>query len=242
MEAGAAAGSPRRRHRRISNTLIVLGVGVILYAGLILAWGDPITWLWAHYQQRALTSEFHASQQQFKIVTPPPDNSAALALVRKDALAFKHSLKEGRAFGRLTIHRIGLSDVVVVQGTTAGFDADLSKGPGHYMNTSFPGMGSTVAIAGHRTTYGAWFRHIDEIQNGDTITLQMPYAMFTYRVQMHQVVPNTDWGIITPQGYERLVLSACHPLYSASHRWVVFARGVSVTLPGKHGRTVPLPG
>ena len=241
MAAGTAAGSPGRRLRRISTALIVVGVAVILYAGLILAWGDPVTWLWAHWQQRALTSEFHESQQQFKIVTPPPDNSAALALVRKDALLFKHSLNEGRAFGRLTIHRIGLSDVVVVQGTTAGFDSDLSKGPGHYMNTSFPGMGSSVAIAGHRTTYGAWFRHIDDIRNGDTITLQMPYATFTYRVQMHQVVSNNDWGIITPQGYERLVLSACHPLYSASHRWVVFARGVSVTLPGKNGRTVPLP-
>jgi len=45
------------------------------------------------------------------------------------------------------------------------FDADLSKGPGHYMNTSFPGLGSTVAIAGHRTTYGAWFRHIDETRS-----------------------------------------------------------------------------
>src|SRR6478735_10935792 len=239
MAAGKAAGAPGRRLRRISNTLIVVGVAVILYAGLILAWGDPVTWLWAHWQQRALTSEFHESQQQFKIVTPPPDDSAALALVRKDAPLFKHSLSEGRAFGRLTIHRIGLSDVVVVQGTTAGFDSDLSKGPGHYMNTSFPGMGSSVAIAGHRTTYGAWFRHIDEIRNGDTITLQMPYATFTYRVQMHQVVPNTDWGIITPQGYDRLVLSACHPLYSASHRWVVFARAVSVTLPG--GRNLKLP-
>src|SRR3954452_2734641 len=241
MAAGTAAGSPGRRLRRISTTLIVVGVGGILYAGLILAWGDPVTWLWAHWQQRALTSEFHESQQQFKVVTPPPDNSAALALVRKDAISFKHSLKEGRDFGGLPIPRIGLSDVVVVQGTTAGFDADLSKGPGHYMNTSFPGMGSSVAIAGHRTTYGAWFRHIDEIRDGDTITLQMPYATFTYRVQTHQVVPNTDWGIITPQGYDRLVLSACHPLYSASHRGVVFARGVSVTLPGKHGRTIPLP-
>lgn len=240
MADGAAAGQPRRLLRRLSTTLIVVGVAVILYAGVILAWGDPVTWLWAHYQQRALTSEFHASQQHFKIVTPPPDNGAVMALVRKDAISFRHSLQEGHAFGRLTIHRIGLSDVVVVQGTTAGFDADLSKGPGHYMNTSFPGMASSVAIAGHRTTYGAWFRHIDDIRNGDTITLQMPYATFTYRVQMHQVVSNTDWGIIKPQGYERLVLSACHPLYSASHRWVVFARGVSVTLPGKYGRTVAL--
>jgi sortase (surface protein transpeptidase) len=58
---------------------------------------------------------------------------------------------------------------------------------------------------------------------------------------MHKVVVNTDWSIIRPQGYDRLVLSACHPLYSASHRWVVFARAISVTLPGKNGRTIKLP-
>jgi len=235
-----AEGTPakprgRRRTRRLGNTLIALGVGVLLYAGLILAWGDPVTWLWAHWQQRALTSEFHQQQKQFIVTTPPPDSSAAVALVRKDALAFNHSLKEGHAFGRLSIGRIGLSDVVVVQGTTAGIDSDLSKGPGHYMNTPFPGLGGSVAIAGHRTTFGAWFRHIDEIRNGDFIDLQMPYATFHYKVEMHKVVVNTDWSIIKPQGYERLVLSACHPIYSASHRWIVFARAVSVTLPGDGG-------
>ena len=235
-----AEGTPakprgRRRTRRLGNTLIALGVVVLLYAGLILAWGDPVTWLWAHWQQRALTSEFHQQQKQFIITTPPPDTSAAKALVRKDALAFAHSLKEGHAFGRLSIGRIGLSDVVVVQGTTAGIDADLSKGPGHYMNTPFPGLGSSVAIAGHRTTFGAWFRHIDEIRNGDFIDLQMPYATFHYKVETHKVVVSTDWSIIRPQGYERLVLSACHPIYSASHRWIVFARAISVTLPGDGG-------
>jgi sortase A len=235
-----AEGTPakprgRRRTRRLANTLIALGVVVLLYSGLILAWGDPVTWLWAHWQQRALTSEFHQQQKQFIVTTPPPDTSAAVALVRKDALAFKQSLKEGHAFGRLSIGRIGLNDVVVVQGTTAGIEADLSKGPGHYMNTPFPGLGGSVAIAGHRTTFGAWFRHIDEIRNGDFIDLQMPYATFHYKVEMHKVVVFNDWSIIKPQGYERLVLSACHPIYSASHRWIVFARAVSVTLPGDGG-------
>ena len=148
---------------------------------------------------------------------------------------FAHRPKGGQPFGRLTIGRIGLS-VVVVQGTD--WLHDLSQGPGHYSNTHFPGQGTTVAIAGHRTTFGAWFRHINDIRNGDCITLQMPYATFHYRVQYHQVVPNTDWKIIRPQGYERLVLSACHPLYSSSHRWIVFARGMSATLKG--GLTVPL--
>ena len=238
---GATAGTGGRRLRRLSNLLIAVGVAVLLYTGVILAWGDPVTWLWAHYQQRQLTSEFHQSEQHFQIAVPPPDDAAALLLVRKEAGRFASGLQEGHAFGRLTIGRIGLSKVVVVQGTTAGVDADLSKGPGHYLNTRFPGFASTVAIAGHRTTYGAWFRHIDEVRDGDAITLQMPYATFEYRVQMHKVVDDNDWSIIKPQGYERLVLSACHPLYSASHRWIVFARAIAVTLPGKNGRTIPLP-
>ena len=157
-----AKGTPakprgRRRTRRLGNALIALGVCVLLYAGLILAWGDPVTWLWAHWQQRALTSEFHRQQKQFVVTTPPTDPAAAKTLVRNDALAFSKSLKEGHAFGRLTIGRIGLLKLVVVQGTTAGIDADLSKGPGHYMNTPFPGLDGSVAIAGHRTTFGACF-------------------------------------------------------------------------------------
>ena len=118
----------------------------------------------------------------------------------------------------------------MVQGTD--WLSDLSKGPGHYTQTSVPGLGRTVAIAGHRTTFGAWFRHIDSLRNGDPISLQTPYGTFRYRVQYHRVVKSDDWGIIRPQGYERLVLSACHPLYSASHRWVVFARAVSETPRG----------
>ena len=235
-----AAESPRRRRvRRFANALIVLGIGVILYAGVILAWGDPVTWVWAHWQQRALRAEFTRDTHDFKGAIAPPGASDGqlLGLVRRDAASFARHDGNGHAFGRLTIGRIGLSNVVVVQGTDRY--GDLDKGPGHYSNTPFPGMGGTVAIAGHRTTFGAWFRHIDSIRNGDYLVLQMPYATFRYQVQMHKVVGNSDWSIIKPQGYERLVLSACHPLYSASHRWVVFARAVSVTLPG--GRRVQLP-
>jgi sortase A len=120
--------------------------------------------------------------------------------------------------------------VIVVQGTD--WWSDLSKGPGHYTQTTVPGLDRTVAIAGHRTTFGAWFRHIDSLRAGDPIILQTPYATFRYRVQYHRVVKSNDWSIIRPQGYERLVLSACHPLYSASHRWVVFARAYSETPRG----------
>ena len=81
-----------------------------------------------------------------------------------------------------------------------------------------------MAIAGHRTTYLAPFRHINEIEDGDEIRLEMPYAAFTYEVTRHEVVDPGDVEILEPIGYDQLVLTACHPLYSAAQRWAVFAR------------------
>ena len=60
----------------------------------------------------------------------------------------------------LVVQLAGMLLYPFVEGTDAG---DLSKGPGHYTQTTVPGLGRTVAIAGHRTTFGAWFRHIDSL-------------------------------------------------------------------------------
>ena len=79
-----------------------------------------------------------------------------------------------------------------------------------------PGIGQTVGVAGHRTTYLAPFKEINELAPGDEIMLTMPYARFTYRVQYQRIVAPTALWVIRNVGYERLVLSACNPLYSAA--------------------------
>ena len=103
---------------------------------------------------------------------------------------------------------------------------DLRKGPGHYPDTPLPGEHGTVAIAGHRTTHGAPFRNIDKLKRGDRIVLQMPYGGFVYRVERTQIVDPTALWVTKRVKYDRLVLSACHPLYSAAQRIIVFARFV----------------
>jgi sortase A len=112
-------------------------------------------------------------------------------------------------------------DVVVVEGTDTG---SLQKGPGRYLRTAYPGQGETIGIAGHRTTYLAPFRHIDSMQRGDEIVLEMPYATLSYEVERTEIVDPSQLGVIRDVGYERLVLSACHPLYSAAERYIAFAR------------------
>ena len=146
----------------------------------------------------------------------------------------------GRPLGRIHIKRIGLSSIVV---ENTDYWGSLSKGPGRYEQGSFPGLGKTTGIAGHRTTFAAPFRHIDSIRVGDSIVLQMPYGTFTYRVMRHRIVDNGDWSIMSKVGFDELVLSACHPLYSADQRYVVFARLQSVKLAGtsRAVRIVPAP-
>ncbi len=109
----------------------------------------------------------------------------------------------------------------VVEGTDTG---SLRKGPGHYPETPLPGDPGTTAIAGHRTTYGAPFRRIDQLRRGEPITLDMPDGRFVYRVERTKIVDDQDLSVLDEVGYQRLVLSACHPLYSAAQRVIVFAR------------------
>ena len=109
----------------------------------------------------------------------------------------------------------------MVEGTDT---ASLRKGPGHYPDTPLPGERGTVAVAGHRTTYLAPFRTIDELQPGDEVIASMPYGRFVYEVERTRIVEPTDLWVKRRVRYNRLILTACHPLYSASQRIVVFAR------------------
>ena len=62
------------------------------------------------------------------------------------------------------------------------------------------------------------------MKNGDKITLKMPYGTFVYSVQKTEIVDPSDVGIIHDTGYERLVLSASNPVYSAAQRYIIYAR------------------
>src|SRR5579884_84369 len=213
----------RRLIRDVSWVLIIAGVLMLIDAGLTLVWQEPVTAVIAMVRQGAINQRYLsypdvplsvADRTALRGLTTESQRIAFLA--RREA----GQVPTGAAIGRIVIARIGVS-YDVVQGTDT---ASLERGPGHYPSTAFPGLGQTVAIAGHRTTYLAPFRNINQLHAGDRIVLQMPYATFTYVVQFDRVVTPMAWWITRDVGYERLVLSACNPLYSAAQRIVVFAR------------------
>ncbi len=210
--------------RIFSTVLITAGLVVMADVGMTLAYKEPISSIYGEIQQHAAANQLADLESHY----PTRSDLAAIAGVRGVdrkvavlARRFAQQAKTGEAIGRIIVPAMDGLNAVVVQGTDTG---SLQKGPGHYPNTSFPGQGGTVGIAGHRTTYLAPFRHIDSMRRGDRITLEMPYATFTYRVQKTDIVDPSNVGIVHRVGYERLVLTACHPLYSAAQRYAVFAR------------------
>jgi sortase A len=184
--------------RFVASVLMVSGVLLIGDAAATLLWEEPVS---------AVVAERQQSKLEEALVDPPP------RVLRKKPLP-------GDAIGRLEIPAIGVKEYVV-EGTDT---ANLRKGPGHYPETPMPGERGTAAIAGHRTTYGAPFRDIDKLKHGQVITFDLPYGRYVYRVERTKIVDDSDFSVLRKVRHDRLVLTACHPLYSAAQRVVVFAR------------------
>ena len=167
--------------RGLAIALVVAGAIVLADATVTLVWQEPISALYARLQQDHLSSALAKTER----AAPTPAERSALeelahlgeqrARLAYLAGALQRSSRVGGPVARIHIPRIG-ANFVVVYGTST---SALESGPGIYRTTVFPGSGGTTAIAGHRTTFLAPFRHIDSLRPGDRIRLDMPYGDFT---------------------------------------------------------------
>jgi sortase A len=203
----------------IGATLTGTGVLILLFVAYQL-WG---TGLYTARAQDDLRAEFDAKLSAPSTTTttgpattspPPPPTGEAVALIR--------------------IPKIGL-DKHVVEGTGL---ADLRKAPGHYPSTPLPGTVGNAAIAGHRTTYGAPFNRLDELEAGDEILVTTLAGSYTFKVEEKKVVSPSQVEVLDPTPVAKLTLTTCHPKYSAKQRLVV----VAALAAGQQATLAPPPG
>ncbi|MBW3661850.1 MAG: sortase [Actinobacteria bacterium] len=136
----------------------------------------------------------------------------------------------GEAFAALWFERDGervLHDdtLLVVEGISV---PDLRRGPGHYPGTAEPGQPGNVGISGHRTTYGAPFYDLDQLQPGDEVHLvDRAGREWVYDVLEQRVIAPTELWVVGDDpletGAPMLTLTTCNPRFSSSERLVVFA-------------------
>lgn len=157
-------------------------------------------------------------------IAPPADDVAVpVAVDLSDEAVAQEPIPQparGEPLLRLEIPKLGRDDIVV-PGVQLN---DLKNGPGHYPDTPLPGQLGNAAIAGHRTTYGAPFVDVDQLEAGDEIiTTLLNGDRFVYEVTFVEIVAATDYWVVATSNPDiaELTLTSCHPKYTARDRIVV---------------------
>ena len=167
-----------------------------------------------HAQQR-LAHSFTAATQFPRVEHAEHDPAPHVGRASSGVVAQRSSggrAERGSVVGRLQIPAIGL-DQFVVQGTS---ENQLAEGPGHYEQTALPGAAGNVAIAGHRTTFGAPFNRLGAVIPGDLIYLtDAAGERLEYRVDAQPVsVLPSDVAVLSDFGDNRITLTTCTPEFS----------------------------
>lgn len=203
--------------RFIARVAIVASSLLVIQATVTVLWQEPLSAFLASRAQ----AELEATLEEAESTTPGTrsrrsDRETLATLAKRQ----RRTKDVGDPLGKITIPSLDVS-FTMVEGAGS---SSLKKGPGHYPHTQFPGEGGTFGVAGHRTTYLAPFRDVDELDRGDAIRVRMRYGRFVYAVTRTRIVEPTEVSVLDEAGRERIVLTACHPVYSAAQRIVVFAR------------------
>ena len=205
--------------------MIAAGVLILLFVAYQL-WG---TGLAEARSQRELTKEFDRSLVQSATSTttttttttaPTPTAPGETTVPTSAPLGLgPPPSPAGDAIAILKIPKIGV-EKTVVQGVSLGM---LKRGPGHYPTTPLPGQPGNAAIAGHRTTYGAPFFRLNELDPGDPILVTTRQGKFRYEVLEKRIVRPNETAVLTQTEDNRLTLTTCNPRFSAAQRLVVIA-------------------
>jgi sortase A len=210
--------------RGVGKSLIAAGIVILLFVAYEV-WG---TGLITSSHQNALRQQFDRNLRAHQVPVPSTGSSATTlptptTVPIQPVQATQPPPADGAPVGIIDIPKIG-ADYVVVEGTS---EADLERGPGHYVGTALPGNPGNASIAGHRTTYLKPFYNLDQLAPGDPIFVTTTQGRFQYTVVDTLVVDPSDVAVLNPTPTPMLTLTTCNPRFSASTRMVVQAKLVS---------------
>jgi sortase A len=104
---------------------------------------------------------------------------------------------------------------------------------GQYDHAAEPGAVGNFAVAGHRTTHGAPLWSLGDLEPGDPIVVETDDAYFVYVFDRHRIVTPDKTEVVAPvpddASWEQkpeeawMVLTTCHPRYSAEQRLIAYA-------------------
>ena len=129
---------------------------------------------------------------------------------------------EGDTIGILKISSLEIK-LPILEGVS---DAVLAKGVRHHPDTSLPGEGSRIFIAGHNDTT---FSKIGKLKSGDVVELKLARNTYRYEMTKSRIVRFTDTAVRQATASESLVISTCYPFYNitnSTERYLIYFKPV----------------
>lgn len=120
---------------------------------------------------------------------------------------------------RIQIQTIGV-DAPIVQGD--GWE-QLKRGVGQHIGSANPGQDGNVVLSAHNDIFGEIFRHLDQLQPGDEVTVYTNRRAHTYVITGWEVVEPTAVEVMAPTKDPTLTLISCYPYLIDDQRIVVKA-------------------
>ncbi len=208
--------------RAVGDLTLTLGAVLLLF----VVWQG---W-WTDVQANAKSDEL-LIEARAEFIAPPADDAATEVRDTEptevvEPPATSYAINDPIAV--IYLPTIG-QERVVKEGT----DRDvLNQGVlGHYPGTGAPGQVGNFALAGHRTTYGRPLWDLAEMKAGDPIVVETAAGYHVYSFEKLEVVEPSRWEVLAPvpgapeaeASRASMVLTACHPKFSAAERLVGYA-------------------
>ena len=190
------------RAQRVAFAVAIVLLG---YSGFVMA----DTWVFQRRQDVRLEQLRRASISEVSHVPSPAAPPVAIEI-------------EDGLIGRIGISRLGIS-AIVMEGDS---EPTLRHAVGHITGTALPGQPGNVGIAGHRDSF---FRPLQNIRNGDIVTLTTPGGEFRYRVNSTRIVSPDEVSVLDSDNREVLTMVTCYPFYfvgAAPSRFIVRAERI----------------
>ena len=126
---------------------------------------------------------------------------------------------------RIQIDTINV-DAPVVQGM---YDWEqLKRGVAQKIGSAAPGEVGNMALAAHNDIYGEIFRDLDQLSQGDMITVSTYLKSYKYVVRDIQIVEPTEVWVLEPTDFASATLISCYPYRVNTKRIVIFADLVKI--------------
>jgi len=218
------------RARSSDGAVRSVGLTLTLLAVVILGFVGYLYFLSGVQEARAQTTLYAKLQGELSQAVAPtgpvipghPASPASLAAAPGDPVAL------------LSIPAIGVSGLVVVEGTTP---EDLTLGPGHLRDTPLPGQAGVSVIFGRRATFGAPFGDVPLLRKGDLITTTTSQGEARYQVL---AVSDSAKPVPFTEIPDQLLLVTADSRIAPAHYVEVEAKFLGVTVAGSTQAT-PFP-